>query len=312
MTFLTVMQFIVNIIVVGFMLTVIVIGLIWLIKDKRQSQHSVLRNYPLLARIRYISEKMGPELRQYLFSGDNEGKPFSRNDYKNIVLAGKYNSRMTSFGTTKDYQDGFYIQNTMFPMQRNEISVDRTTLLSTFIYKIANERLFSREEYRVPTKIDPYYGSDDHAIKLGEHLKHPFILKRIVGQSGMSYGALGKNAITALSKGLAKAGTWMNTGEGGLSEYHLKVMGISFSKLVPVYLVFVIKKVILVKVYLKRLAQLSNVRAFELKLAQGAKTRGGHMEAEKVNEEIAKSEMLNLIKQSIHLTVTNLFIMLKI
>ncbi len=45
--------------------------------------------------------------------------------------------------------------------------------------------------------------------KLGEHLKYPFILKRIVGQSGMSYGALGKNAITALSKGLAKAGTWM-------------------------------------------------------------------------------------------------------
>lgn len=95
MTFLTVMQFIVNIIIIGFLLTVMVIGLIWLIKDKRQSQHSVLRNYPLLARIRYISEKMGPELRQYLFSGDNEGKPFSRNDYKNIVLAGKYNSRMT-------------------------------------------------------------------------------------------------------------------------------------------------------------------------------------------------------------------------
>ncbi len=42
----------------------------------------------------------------------------------------------------------------------------------------------------------------------------------------MSYGALGKNAITALSKGLAKAGTWMNTGEGGLSEYHLKGNGI--------------------------------------------------------------------------------------
>ncbi len=76
MTFLTVMQFIVNIIVVGFMLTVIVIGLIWLIKDKRQSQHSVLRNYPLLARIRYISEKMGPELRQYLFSGIMKGNLF--------------------------------------------------------------------------------------------------------------------------------------------------------------------------------------------------------------------------------------------
>ncbi len=142
---------------------------------------------------------MGPELRQYLFSGDNEGKFFHVMIIK-ISFWLENITRMTSFGTTKDYQDGFYIQNTMFPMQRNEISVDNTTLLSTFIYKIANERLFSREEYRVPTKIDPYYLSDDHAIKLGEHLKHPFILKRIVGQSGMSYGALGKNAITALSK----------------------------------------------------------------------------------------------------------------
>ncbi len=58
------------------MLTVIVIGLIWLIKDKRQSQHRVLRNYPLLARIRYISEKMGPELRQYLFLGIMKGNLF--------------------------------------------------------------------------------------------------------------------------------------------------------------------------------------------------------------------------------------------
>lgn len=49
-----------------------------LIKDKRQKQHSVLRNYPLLARIRYFGEKIGPELRQYLFLADTKGKPFSR------------------------------------------------------------------------------------------------------------------------------------------------------------------------------------------------------------------------------------------
>ncbi|MGT2356948.1 hypothetical protein ACVPOS_04720 [Staphylococcus aureus] len=122
MTFLTVMQFIVNIIVVGFLLTVIVIGLIWLIKDKRQSQHSVLRNYPLLARIRYISEKWDRNYVSIYFL-DNVNL-FHVMIIKNIVLAGKYNSRMTSFGTTKDYQDGFYIQNTMFPMQRNEISVN--------------------------------------------------------------------------------------------------------------------------------------------------------------------------------------------
>ena len=76
MTFLTVMQFIVNIIVVGFMLTVIVIGLIWLIKDKRQSQHSVLRNYPLLARIRYISEKWDRNYVSIYFLGIMKGNLF--------------------------------------------------------------------------------------------------------------------------------------------------------------------------------------------------------------------------------------------
>ncbi|EHJ08178.1 FMN-binding glutamate synthase family protein [Staphylococcus simiae] len=288
MAFLTVMQFIVNILVVGFLLTVMVIGLIWLIKDKRQSQHSVLRNYPLLARIRYISEKIGPELRQYLFSGDNDGKPFSRNEYKHIVLAGKYNSRMTSFGTTMNYEDGFYIQNTMFPMQRHELAIDNNTLISTFIYKIANERLFSREEYRAPMEVDPFFLSDDHAIILGPNLQHPFKMKRLVGQSGMSYGALGKNAITALSKGLAKAGTWMNTGEGGLSEYHLKGNGDIIFQIGPGLFGVRDKAGNFSDELFGDVAKMDNVRAFELKLAQGAKTRGGHMEAEKVNEEIAK------------------------
>lgn len=108
MSVLTIMQFIVNIIIM-------ILGLIWLFKDKGQNQHSVLRNFPVLGRIHYISEKIGPELRQYFFANDNEGKPFSRSDYKNIVLAGKYNSRMTSFETETEteYKEGFYIQNTI-------------------------------------------------------------------------------------------------------------------------------------------------------------------------------------------------------
>lgn len=47
-------------------------------KDRRQSQHAILRNYPLLGKIRYTAEKAGPELRQYLFDADTAGKPFSR------------------------------------------------------------------------------------------------------------------------------------------------------------------------------------------------------------------------------------------
>lgn len=64
---------------------------------------------------------------------------------------------------------------------------------------------------------------DEDAIVIGEKTKHPFIVKGQIGMSAMSYGSLGDHAITALSEGLGLAkGTWMNTGEGGLSEYHLK------------------------------------------------------------------------------------------
>ena len=59
-------------------------------KDKNQKQHSIFRNFPLLGRVRYVFEMIGPELRQYMFDGDNQGKPFSRMDFQSIVVAGKY------------------------------------------------------------------------------------------------------------------------------------------------------------------------------------------------------------------------------
>ena len=64
---------------------------------------------------------------------------------------------------------------------------------------------------------------DEDAVVIGPSCKNPFVVKGLIGQSGMSFGALGDHAITALSLGLGRAGgTWMNTGEGGLSPYHLK------------------------------------------------------------------------------------------
>lgn len=288
MSILTTMQFIVNIIIMIVLLGIVIMSLIWLFKDKGQDQHSVLRNFPVLGRIRYISEKIGPELRQYFFADDNEGKPFSRNDYKHIVLAGKYNSRMTSYGTQREYKDGFYIQNTMVPLQASELHVDNSDLISTFLYQIENERLFSRDEHRKRSQIDPFFLSDEHAVVLGPELKHPYKVKRLVGQSGMSYGALGRNAITALSKGLSKAGTWMNTGEGGLSDYHLKGDGDIIFQIGPGLFGVRDKEGHFNKDMFLQLADRENIRAFELKLAQGAKTRGGHMEGNKVTEEIAK------------------------
>lgn len=153
-TVLTILQLIVNIIIVLALLSVLLAGALLLFKDKRQKQHSVLRNYPLLAHVRYFLEKIGPEMRQYLFLQDTKGKPFSRNDYTNIVVAGKYNSRISSYGTQNDYEEGFYIQNTMFPLQTAELHIDQSTMISTFIYEVDNERLFNRDEHISKTEID--------------------------------------------------------------------------------------------------------------------------------------------------------------
>jgi glutamate synthase domain-containing protein 2 len=288
MTLLTILQFIVNIIIVCFLLGGVITAALLIFKDKRQTQHSVLRNYPLLARIRYFFEKIGPEMRQYFFLEDKEGKPFSRLDYKNIVLAGKYNSRMASFGTEKDYDAGFYIKNTMFPHQASELRIDQSVLISSFIYKIDNERLFERDEHREKSQINPYFLDDEDEIIIGPKLAHPFRLKRLVGQSGMSYGALGGNAITALSKGLGQAGTWMNTGEGGLSKYHLTGNTNIIFQIGPGLFGVRDENGNFNIDLFKELADSEAIRAFEIKLAQGAKTRGGHMQGNKVTEEIAK------------------------
>ena len=288
LSLLTTMQFIVNVMIFIIIFAVIILVLIFLFKDKGQSQHSVLRNYPVLGRVRYFAEKIGPELRQYLFANDTEGKPFSRNQYTNIVLAGKYNTRMSSFGSQRDYEEGFYIRNTMFPLQRNELHIDNASMISTFVYTVDNERLFKRDEHRDRKDIDPYYLSSDNAVVLGEELAHPFRIKRLVGQSGMSYGALGGRAITALSQGLARAGTWMNTGEGGLSEYHLKGGGDIIFQIGPGLFGVRDKDGNFSDDKFMEMAQHKEVKAFELKLAQGAKTRGDHMEANKVTEEIAQ------------------------
>ena len=84
-------------------------------RDRNQREHSVLRNFPILGKWRYIFEKMGPALRQYLFLNDNEAKPFSQNDDESVVIAGKYKSRIIGFGSERDFEaGGFYLQNALY------------------------------------------------------------------------------------------------------------------------------------------------------------------------------------------------------
>src|SRR5699024_5885044 len=264
-------------------------------KDNRQNQHAILRNFPLLGRARYISEHVGPELRQYLFSEDDEGEPFSRLEFQSVVKAGKYNQRLVGFGSDKDFEEeGYFIRNSMFPKLLTEMRVDNMNKANTYKYVIDNDGLFSRKEHREEDQADPHYLLDEDAIILGEDTcREPFRLKGQVGMSGMSYGALGDRAITALSRGLAVAGgTWMNTGEGGISDHHLAGDADLMMQIGPGLFGVRTPAGEFSWEAFKEKAAIDQVKAFEVKLAQGAKTRGGHLEGKKVTEEIARIRLI--------------------
>lgn len=191
--------------------------------DKRQSQHSILKTHPIIGRFRYIFEKIGPELRQYWFAGEKEGKPIDRITAETIAKAGKYGSTVIGFGSSKDFSGSdFYISNGFMPKNIDEIRVDQKTEVQTYMYKVVKEGLFSRKEKRFYTKINPWHLPTEDAILIGEKCEKPFVVRGLIGISAMSYGALSKSAVKALAQGVAlSGGSFMNTGEGGISPYHL-------------------------------------------------------------------------------------------
>ncbi|WP_430735836.1 FMN-binding glutamate synthase family protein [Gracilibacillus dipsosauri] len=281
-----------------FFITIIVIlmipafFLLWLyLHDIKQSEHSVLQNYPILGKIRYILEKVGPELRQYLFHHDLEGKPFNRKQFEYVNKAGKYQTSLMGYGAERDFdKDGLYLVNDMFPAKTEELKINQKPKIETFIYEIEDESLFNRKEHHKKVKINPAYLQEEDYVILGENtVKKPFRLKGLIGQSAMSYGSLGENAITSLSLGLGMAGgTWMNTGEGSISPYHLKGSVDIIMQISPGLFGVRDKDGHFSWEEFKKHADTDQIKAFELKLGQGAKTRGGHVDGAKITEEIAQ------------------------
>ncbi|QYR20209.1 FMN-binding glutamate synthase family protein [Paenibacillus sp. sptzw28] len=275
------------------LLLVVIVPTVFLIYiyrfDSKQEQHSILRNYPILGKVRYFFEMIGPEMRQYLFDGDRDGKPFSRTDFLNIVLPAKYLKNIISYGSKRDFEEpGYFIKNAMFPKQRGDMLVDNSLNVATKKYLLEEENLFSRKEKFMDDSIKPWLLDDRDAIVIGPDCRIPFAVKGQIGMSAMSYGALGENAITALSQGLGMAGgTWMNTGEGGLSPFHLKGGVDIIMQIGPGLFGVRTKDGQFSWEELRKKSEIPQIRAFELKLAQGAKARGGHLDGSKVSEEIA-------------------------
>jgi glutamate synthase domain-containing protein 2 len=217
----------------------------------RQKRHAVLRNYPLVGYLRYFFENFRPELRQYFFESDLDGKPFSRRQ-RSIVYQRAKNVRQTvPFGMQSDSQQVGYewIAHTMFPVRVNQEGL-RVTIGGSRCYQ-------------------PYSAS-------------------IYNIAAMSYGALSKTAIAALSGGAALGGFALNTGEGGVSPYHLAGAGDLIWQIGTGYFGCRDNEGYFSEQLFSQQAAHPNIKMIELKISQGAKPGlGGILPAAKNTPDIA-------------------------
>jgi len=239
-----------------FVVGLIVLSLIVLFFiDRYQTADTVRRNYPVIGRMRYILSELGEFFRQYFFAMDREEMPFNRAQREWVNEASRGDSTNVAFGSTRNLEP-----------------------VGTPIFVNCPWPVLERDS----VKSNP--------MRIGEGAAQiPYDAPSFFNISGMSYGALSTPAVRALSNGAAQAGCWMNTGEGGLSPYHLEggcdiVFQIGTAK----YGVRD-KDGYLSDEKLREVAAHDQVRMFEIKLSQGAKPgKGGILPAAKVNEEIAK------------------------
>ena len=230
-----------------------VIGLLAL-QDIVQRRHAIRRVYPLVGRLRYLVERVGPELRQYIVTNDLEERPFNRAQRSWVYQNAKGVNAAVGFGTQRDpgVPGSFHFLPAAFP-----------TL----------------------TEESP---EDPAPVVVGPGRPRPFLVRSRVNIAPMSFGALSAAAVTALAEGAAQAGVYINTGEGGLSPYHLAGGGDIVFQIGPAKYGVRTPEGNLDWERVAAWGRHTQVRAFEVKMSQGAKPgKGGILPAAKVTEEIA-------------------------
>jgi glutamate synthase domain-containing protein 2 len=235
------------------LIALVIAALVMYVADRTQTQHTVLRNFPLVGRFRYLFERLGAFFRQYFYAMDREELPFNRAQRSWVYRAAKNIDNTVAFGSTVDiHPPGSVIfVSSLFP---------------------------PLEQETVPPG----------PVTVGPFCRQPYTTRAIFNISAMSYGALSQPAARALSLGAAKAGCWLNTGEGGLAPAHLE------GGCDVVFQIGTAKYGVrdgdghLSEPRLRELAALEQIRMFEIKLSQGAKPgKGGILPAVKVTPEIA-------------------------
>jgi len=222
--------------------------------DITQTKSAVRHNYPVVGRFRYFFEQLGEFFRQYFFAMDREELPFNRAQRSWAYRAAKDLDNTVGFGSTRDLRQTGTVLFVNCPFPTLGVDAVQTGNLT-----------------------------------IGPYCQHPFTTSSLFNISGMSYGAISKPAVLALSKGASKAGCWMNTGEGGLSPYHLEG-GADI-----VFQIGTAKNGVrdpagnLNEDKIREVAAHEAVRMLEIKMSQGAKPgKGGILPGGKVTEEIAR------------------------
>jgi glutamate synthase domain-containing protein 2 len=222
--------------------------------DRMQTSSAIRRNFPVIGRFRYAFENLGEYFRQYFFAQDREEMPFNRAQRSWVYRAAKGIDNTVAFGSTRDL-------------------------------RIVGTAIFVNCPYPVlETDVSP-----TAALEIGPYCRNPYVTDSLVNVSAMSFGAISKPAVLALSNGSRMAGNWMNTGEGGLSPYHLEGgADIVFQMGTAKYGVRD-EDGKLSDDKLREVASHDQVKMIEIKLSQGAKPgKGGILPGGKVTAEIAK------------------------
>jgi glutamate synthase domain-containing protein 2 len=233
--------------------------------DVLQKRHAILRNFPVAGHLRFLLESVGPELRQYIVTSNDEERPFSRDQRRWVYASSKREINTFGFGTDNDLET---VEN-LLVMKHQPFPEGAP----------ADGTIGSAPEYLIPCP----------KVLGGRHgRRHAFRPASVVNVSAMSYGALSEPAVEALNRGAALAPCLQNTGEGGLAPAHrhggdlIFQIGTGYFGCRELDGRFSLDK-------LQSVVASAPVRAIEIKLSQGAKPGlGGMLPAAKVTAEIAE------------------------
>jgi glutamate synthase domain-containing protein 2 len=223
------------------------------VTDIVQKQQSIRRNFPLLGRLRYVFEDFRPKIQQYFVESDTDGSPINRNDRSVIYQRAKKQIDTTPFGTQLNvYAEGYeWMSHSIVPLDFHTIEHHPRVLIGNKDCK------------------QPYKAS-------------------ILNISAMSFGSLSSHAVEALNAGAKIGGFAHNTGEGGLSPYHLRHGGDIIWQIGTGYFGARDEEGRFSSEAFRKNATRPEVKMIELKLSQGAKPgHGGILPAKKNTPEVA-------------------------